>query len=556
MVKWAIKIIAMIAGFFVLVIALMAVFSICPPQGPWPMPPWCKGQLAESIDDLGCFPKDCKLPAGMKELCENYAKGNIVWPADCSEMPFKSCKSLCEREKGKTTFDATGNGCFPPKGDCWRYPDELSRERCEAYQSGQKVNWPASCSNYNNSPCQSLCESQKGEMPALEISTPVKLSNNPKAYRGWPWPHIFSYKDRLIVQYWGVVNDWIGNYVIEKEGETWTQPKELKAGPGTLVMGKDEIYLLNSAGMDGLFNLVVLDENFNQKKLIPIEPKHEKRLAAGPLGAIDSNGKLHFTWNTWINGEWGIKYATYDGNSVSNPMVIVTSSFTQYEGGATPWVVIGKNDVVYIFWVQSPDGKDVEVYYSYIKEGKLTGPIDLTNDPVESDCWCRAFAKGDEVHFFAQPCGIAHKPHLRHTIFKDGIKWKEETIEAPFPEGYATFESDKIHMVVGTPGFSTQEANIAKFVHLVYYYYFDGSYWHSNLLIPQQMIDDYERVTIDLTPSVPENEIGIAPDGTREYTREEHPEVAFVGGVLHVVFEYNEHGTYDAYYMTIKPKEK
>ena len=35
------KIVSLIVGILVLIIIMMAVFRICPPEGPWPSPPWC-----------------------------------------------------------------------------------------------------------------------------------------------------------------------------------------------------------------------------------------------------------------------------------------------------------------------------------------------------------------------------------------------------------------------------------------------------------------------------------------------------------------------------------
>ncbi|MGB2727223.1 MAG: hypothetical protein WBD09_01935 [Halobacteriota archaeon] len=43
--KKAVKIPSIIVGSLVLILVLMAVFNICPPQGPWPMPPWCKSSI-------------------------------------------------------------------------------------------------------------------------------------------------------------------------------------------------------------------------------------------------------------------------------------------------------------------------------------------------------------------------------------------------------------------------------------------------------------------------------------------------------------------------------
>lgn len=41
--KPLLKIISATAGLFVLMVVVMFIFRICPPQGPWPMPPWCEG---------------------------------------------------------------------------------------------------------------------------------------------------------------------------------------------------------------------------------------------------------------------------------------------------------------------------------------------------------------------------------------------------------------------------------------------------------------------------------------------------------------------------------
>jgi hypothetical protein len=44
--KNLIKILAGILGIAVITMAAMAVFNICPPQGPWPMPPWCSAGVS------------------------------------------------------------------------------------------------------------------------------------------------------------------------------------------------------------------------------------------------------------------------------------------------------------------------------------------------------------------------------------------------------------------------------------------------------------------------------------------------------------------------------
>ncbi|MBN1159814.1 MAG: hypothetical protein JXA43_01085 [Candidatus Diapherotrites archaeon] len=112
-----------IIGVIVIIIVAMFALHICPPAGPWPSPPWCdysqaaSGQTTQAdtaqtdatqetlnyLDEYNCFPKDCNLPPGMKELCENYKAGTISWPADCNDFSEQKCRDLCESEKAKPT---------------------------------------------------------------------------------------------------------------------------------------------------------------------------------------------------------------------------------------------------------------------------------------------------------------------------------------------------------------------------------------------------------------------------------------------------------------------
>ena len=39
--KKALKLLGIIFGSMTLIIVLMFLFNLCPPDGPWPMPPWC-----------------------------------------------------------------------------------------------------------------------------------------------------------------------------------------------------------------------------------------------------------------------------------------------------------------------------------------------------------------------------------------------------------------------------------------------------------------------------------------------------------------------------------
>jgi hypothetical protein len=342
------------------------------------------------------------------------------------------------------------------------------------------------------------------------------------------------------------VNGWIGNYITMKNEGSWTQPKELKAGPGTLILGKGENYLLHWAGNEGSVDLVILDEDFNEKQTIQIQEKHDFRSWA--LGAVDSKGKLHMAWNTFSNGIWGLKYASYGGTTVS-PVQEVTSS-TEDQYGATPWVIVDSKDVVYLLWVQSVN-HDNEAFYAYLKDGKWSTPIDLSNSK-EDNCWNSAYPNGDEVHFFEQACGSNHTAELHHIVFKAGSIAEQEIIDMAYSGGYVVFEEDKMHMLAIDPTTSELSGNTLKFKFTIDYRYFDGSSWHSTPIIPQQMINNYAWNNVDLTPGIAESQMGITPDGSKEFVHEEHPEMILLDGVLHVVFEYNQNETFDAYYMTIK----
>ncbi len=51
--KKLIKFLSVIIGFFILMTIFMFVFQICPPPGPWPMPPWCDDGFAVNIPGMG-----------------------------------------------------------------------------------------------------------------------------------------------------------------------------------------------------------------------------------------------------------------------------------------------------------------------------------------------------------------------------------------------------------------------------------------------------------------------------------------------------------------------
>jgi hypothetical protein len=65
-------------GVIILLVALMAAFKICPPEGPWPMPPWCSGS---AIDwPLSQAPQEAALEEGPapSEMSENERLARVA----------------------------------------------------------------------------------------------------------------------------------------------------------------------------------------------------------------------------------------------------------------------------------------------------------------------------------------------------------------------------------------------------------------------------------------------------------------------------------------------
>lgn len=88
----------LLAGF-------LSILQAC--EFPIPLPP-AQDELLNDIkyyDEYGCFPIDCDLPAGMRELCMDYQSGIISWPEDCEVMPGQACQQLCIAEKATRGLD-------------------------------------------------------------------------------------------------------------------------------------------------------------------------------------------------------------------------------------------------------------------------------------------------------------------------------------------------------------------------------------------------------------------------------------------------------------------
>lgn len=113
--KSSLIVVLVLAGLCIAGVAVMFFGNLCPPQGPWPMPPWCKGSVAMPnismpgipavfspfYDTFGCLPKDCNsiLEGEGRNFCTEVQAGTHVWH-NCSNLyQNKGCVELCLSEK-------------------------------------------------------------------------------------------------------------------------------------------------------------------------------------------------------------------------------------------------------------------------------------------------------------------------------------------------------------------------------------------------------------------------------------------------------------------------
>ena len=77
-----IKIIFVVLGVLIALFALMTIFKVCPPQGPWPTPPWCEGGTQLPEIKMQALPS---IPSTSEKI--NIADA-IVVPTDVSKIDY------------------------------------------------------------------------------------------------------------------------------------------------------------------------------------------------------------------------------------------------------------------------------------------------------------------------------------------------------------------------------------------------------------------------------------------------------------------------------------
>jgi hypothetical protein len=204
-------------------------------------------------------------------------------------------------------------------------------------------------------------EPERPKMASVEIiAGPVNLSNSPQGCREWPWPWIFIRNEKIVITYRGIVNGWGAQWLIEFDGNTWSQPREIP--PGEVVIGEKVAYTLaawkytdyEDMGNVGVV-MNVLDDNFKLVESITVDTTpclHSLDRGTFPVGAIDSQGNFHIIWSCDTETATDVYYAKFDGEDLTER---VSVSNAPELGSLCQTIAIDGNDVVYAFWAQASE---------------------------------------------------------------------------------------------------------------------------------------------------------------------------------------------------------
>ena len=392
-----------------------------------------------------------------------------------------------------------------------------------------------------------------------EISPPINLSHNPEGFRGWAWPRIFKFMDKLIVTYWGVVEGKTSRWLIEFDGSNWSKPREILNG--NLIINNDKAYILSPFGEveNGAYGLVIniVDDNFNVTKSITVDKtatSHDVDQNPKSVGLIDSQGNLHIIWERDTKTATDMYYTKFDGEKFTEPVSVSKSAEI---GSVNPSIAIDNNDTFYVFWGEFTEGMyggDIDIYCSFLEGDIWSEPKNLSN----SDDWMEFMAMSfgnSEVHAFYMPVSKLEPGQTREVVINKDKITCDQKINFGFGDIDLIYEGEGIHAVYGGAGpVEGEEEMTAK--GYVYYNYYDGKEWGAGRgvdILPKEFVDNAELWKIDVS-SVSSNQQAkvILENGEKDLLRELHPDIVLKDGLIYTVFEYNQKGTYDAYLVTLK----
>lgn len=408
---------------------------------------------------------------------------------------------------------------------------------------------------------------QGPQLAAADILVgPVKISNNPAGYRGWPWPRIFIHQGKLVVTCWGMVDGKESYWAMEQSENVWSQPKEIPNG--LPVISEKGSYIVSSLeytegrGHTGV-QIVVLDDSFKVTKSITVDTApadHDVDKNTKSLGVVDSKGNLHLIWERNSQTATDIYYSKFDGANLSAPILVSNNPGT---GSVNPSIAIDGNDTVYAFWGEFSSrmyGGDVDIFYSFLKDGVWSHPLNLSrsNDWMEFMAvpWYQ-YTSGSQVNVFYMATRGAEAGPTTHVMIKAGEVTSAKQINFGFCDIALVSDEDRIHAVFGGMGPVNPEDKFT-LKGEIYYNFFDGKEWYAGAgmkISPRDFYNNSETLKLDLSSIGPDKQAKvILENGSTDLLREIHPYAVFKDGAVHAVFEYNEHGTYDAYYVAFKKK--
>ena len=396
------------------------------------------------------------------------------------------------------------------------------------------------------------------------IQGPTKISNNPEGFDGWPWPRLYTYGDRMAVTYWSIEEDWLSRWFREWD-DGWGEPIEV---PANLAYWGETSYSLdiwNYTGYENQGSVGVVLKVFSEDLVLleeyvidttPTDNDVDKN--PKPNLVVDSTGVVHIVWEINAEDVTDIYYTSFNGTGFSEYICI---SLRADVGSFNPSIFIDAKDVVYITWAETDTGMyggRVDVYYRYLKEGVWSERINLSNTSDLDEHGVMPFYPADATdpaHAYFTRTDITQHRGTMHIEFSNG----ETTIEEiPFSfTDIATIEynGDLYAIYGGWIPIDSTSWNL--YPHISYNYREDGEWKLAGGLsmLPEEFIANSEILTL-----IPES-IGsnyqphvMDKDGATDLYREIHPEMAHINEVFYLVFEHNNQGTYDAYYMTFKIK--
>lgn len=370
---------------FLLIILIPCIFpwlAACIPDIPMPMAEEQQPNAAdETIDDLGCFPIDCDMPPGMKELCEAYRSGTINWPGNCAEMPGEACQALCEREKEDLGLD-------------------LPEIVVDAYQVG----W------------------------TKPVQFDDHIDDSVRIKHGWAWPKMHIENDGL-VRFWYAVNTSLDKYpptyTRTWDGSQFSEPEKF---PYDLVVSTYDnqgrlhgIEIKDRGSEKERMNYVIWDGNNAVEEIIFAGQFFQP----GPAGLeMDEEGNLHLIFSDISKGVREVWYARFDGADWTSS---VNLSHSIYDSWGLS-ISVGPGGKLYAAWHEVPPDIAPPGLGGYTMMAVFDGqswsepekvPLDRTWVSVKTD-------SAGKVHLMSEGKYICW----------DGEKW-ENPVNVDYP-GYGT----------------------------------------------------------------------------------------------------------------------